>query len=126
VTADGFETTFAVNHLAPFLLTNLLLEPLLKQSAPSRVVNLTSTAFRRGRIDFEDLLGEQKFSGIGAYNNSKLANVLFTYELARRLEGDRGDGELCASGGWWVAPAWAAGSGSRCRSGSCGRWPARS
>ena len=86
VTTDGFETTFAVNHLAPFLLTNLLVE-LLKQSAPSRVVNVTSTAFRRGRIDFEDLQGEQRFSGIGAYNNSKLANVLFTYELARRLKG---------------------------------------
>ena len=86
LTADGLETTFAVNHLAPFLLTNLLVE-LLQQSAPSRVINLTSTAFRRGRIDFEDLQGEQRFSGIGAYNNSKLANVLFTYELARRLEG---------------------------------------
>src|SRR5512132_3239195 len=86
VTADGFETTLAVNHLAPFLLTNLLLE-LLKQSAPSRVVNVTSTAFRRGQIDFDDLQAEQRFSGIGAYNNSKLAIVLFTYELARRLEG---------------------------------------
>jgi retinol dehydrogenase 14 len=84
VTADGFETTFAVNHLAPFLLTNLLLER-LKHSAPSRVVNVTSTAFRRGRIDFDDLQAEQRFSGIGAYNQSKLANVLFTYELARRL-----------------------------------------
>jgi NAD(P)-dependent dehydrogenase (short-subunit alcohol dehydrogenase family) len=86
VTVDGFETTFAVNHLAPFLLTNLLLE-LLKQSAPSRVVNVTSTAFRRGRINFDDLQAEQRFSGIGAYNNSKLAIVLFTYELARRLAG---------------------------------------
>jgi NAD(P)-dependent dehydrogenase (short-subunit alcohol dehydrogenase family) len=86
VTADGLETTFAVNHLGPFLLTNLLLER-LKHSAPSRVVNVTSTAFRRGRIDFDDLQAEQHFSGIGAYNNSKLANVLFTYELARRLQG---------------------------------------
>jgi retinol dehydrogenase-14 len=86
VTADGFETTFAVNHLGPFLLTNLLLER-LKQSAPSRVVNVTSTASRRGRINFDDLQAEQRFSGIGAYHNSKLAIVLFTYELARRLEG---------------------------------------
>jgi retinol dehydrogenase-14 len=86
VTADGFETTFAVNHLGPFLLTNLLLE-LLKHSAPSRVVKVTSTAFRRGRIDFDDLQAERSFSGIGAYNNSKLAIVLFTYELARRLAG---------------------------------------
>jgi retinol dehydrogenase-14 len=86
VTADGFEATFAVNHLAPFLLTNLLLD-LLKQSAPSRVVNVTSTAFRRGQIDFDDLQGERSFNGMHAYPQSKLANVLFTYELARRLEG---------------------------------------
>jgi NAD(P)-dependent dehydrogenase (short-subunit alcohol dehydrogenase family) len=86
VTVDGFETTFAVNHLAPFLLTNLLLD-LLKQSAPSRVVTVTSTAFRRARIDFDDLQGERSFSGFRAYSQSKLANVLFTTELARRLEG---------------------------------------
>jgi retinol dehydrogenase 14 len=88
VTADGFETTFAVNHLAPFLLTNLLLD-LLKRGAPSRVVTVTSTAFRRGRIDFDNLQAERSFSGIRAYSQSKLANVLFTYELARRLEGTR-------------------------------------
>jgi NAD(P)-dependent dehydrogenase (short-subunit alcohol dehydrogenase family) len=86
VTADGFETTFAVNHLGPFLLTNLLLD-LLKQSVPSRIVNLTSTAFRRGRIDFADLQAQQRFEGMQAYSNSKLAVVLFTYELARRLAG---------------------------------------
>jgi retinol dehydrogenase-14 len=86
VTADGFEATFAVNHLGPFLLTNLLLER-LKQSAPSRVVNVTSAASRRGRIDFDDLQGDRSFSGSRAYSQSKLANVLFTYELARRLEG---------------------------------------
>jgi NAD(P)-dependent dehydrogenase (short-subunit alcohol dehydrogenase family) len=86
VTADGFETTFAVNHLAPFLLTNLLLE-LLQNSAPSRIVNVTSTAFRRAQINFDDLQGERSFSGITAYSQSKLANVLFTYELARRLAG---------------------------------------
>jgi NAD(P)-dependent dehydrogenase (short-subunit alcohol dehydrogenase family) len=86
VTPDGLETTFAVNHLAPFLLTNLLLD-LLRRSAPSRVVTVTSTAFRQGRIRFDDLQGEQKFGGIRAYNQSKLANVHFTLELARRLEG---------------------------------------
>jgi retinol dehydrogenase 14 len=86
VTVDGFETTFAVNYLAPFLLTNLLLD-VLERSAPSRIVNVTSTALRRGRIDFEDLQGAQRFEGMQAYNNSKLAIVLFTYELARRLEG---------------------------------------
>ncbi len=86
VTADGFETTFAVNHLGPFLLTNLLLER-LKRSAPSRVVNVTSTAFRRGRIDFDDLQADRSFSGSRAYSQSKLTNVLFTYELARRLAG---------------------------------------
>jgi NAD(P)-dependent dehydrogenase (short-subunit alcohol dehydrogenase family) len=86
VTADGFETTFAVNHLAPFLLTNLLMD-LLQRSAPGRVVNVTSTAFRRARIDFDDLQGERNFNGIRAYSQSKLANVLFTSELARRLEG---------------------------------------
>lgn len=86
VTADGFETTFAVNHLGPFLLTNLLLGA-LKQSAPSRVVNLTSTAFRRGRIDFGDLQAARRFDGMQAYSNSKLAVVVFTYELARRLAG---------------------------------------
>jgi len=86
VTADGLEATFAVNHLGPFLFTNLLLER-LKQSAPSRVVNVTSAASRRGRIDFDDLQGGRSFSGSRAYSQSKLANVLFTYELARRLEG---------------------------------------
>lgn len=86
VTPDGFERTFAVNYLGPFLLTNLLLD-VLERSAPSRIVNVTSTAFRRGRIDFEDLQGERQFVGMQAYSNSKLANVLFTYELARRLAG---------------------------------------
>ncbi len=88
VTVDGFETTFAVNHLAPFLLTNLLLD-LLERSAPSRVVTVSSTAFRRGRIDFDDLQAARSFSGIRAYSQSKLANVLFTNELARRLQGTR-------------------------------------
>ena len=85
VTADGLEHTFALNHLAPFLLTNLLLDR-LKQSAPARVVTVSSHAQAEGRIDFDDLQGERSYSGARAYNQSKLANVLFTYELARRLQ----------------------------------------
>jgi NAD(P)-dependent dehydrogenase (short-subunit alcohol dehydrogenase family) len=85
-TADGLETTFAVNHLAYFLLTNLLLD-LLKASAPSRIVNVASGEQRNGTIDFDDLQGEKGYKTAKAYGQSKLANVLFTYELARRLEG---------------------------------------
>jgi NAD(P)-dependent dehydrogenase (short-subunit alcohol dehydrogenase family) len=84
VTADGLEHTFAVNHIAPFLLTTLLLERLLA-SRPARVVTVSSGAHTQGRIDFEDLQGERHYSGPRAYNQSKLANLLFTYELARRL-----------------------------------------
>jgi NAD(P)-dependent dehydrogenase (short-subunit alcohol dehydrogenase family) len=83
-TTDGLERTFAVNHVAPFLLTNLLLER-LQQSSAARVVTVASHAHKQGRIDFADLQGEQSYSGARAYNQSKLANVLFTYELARRL-----------------------------------------
>jgi len=85
-TEDGLERTFAVNHLAPFLLTHLLLDR-LRSSAPARVVTVSSGAQAMGRIDFDDLQGERSYSGQRAYNQSKLANVLFTYELARRLEG---------------------------------------
>jgi NAD(P)-dependent dehydrogenase (short-subunit alcohol dehydrogenase family) len=85
VTADGLERTFAVNHLAPFLLTSLLLGR-LKQSAPARVVTVSSNVQAIGRIDFDDLQGARSYSGARAYNQSKLANVLFTYELARRLQ----------------------------------------
>jgi retinol dehydrogenase 14 len=84
VTADGLERTYALNHLAPFLLTNLLLDRLM-QSAPARVVTVSSNAQAVGRIDFEDLQGEESYCGARAYTQSKLANVLFTYELARRL-----------------------------------------
>jgi retinol dehydrogenase-14 len=84
VTADGLEHTFALNHLAPYLLTTLLLER-LRQSGPSRVVTVSSNAQAMGRIDFDDLQGEQSYSGGNAYNQSKLANLLFAYELARRL-----------------------------------------
>ncbi len=86
VTADGLEHTFAVNHLAAFLLTNLLLDR-LEHSAPARVVTVSSGAQAMGTIDFDDLQGEHNYSGQRAYNQSKLANVMFTYELARRLEG---------------------------------------
>jgi NAD(P)-dependent dehydrogenase (short-subunit alcohol dehydrogenase family) len=85
VTADGLEHTFAVNHLAGFLLTNLLLDR-LKASAPARIVTVSSGAQVMGRLDFDDLQGERRYSGQRAYNASKLANVMFTYELARRLE----------------------------------------
>ena len=86
VTADGLEHTFALNHLAPFLLTSLLADRLIA-SAPSRVVTVSSHAQGMGKIDFDDLMGERSYSGQRAYNQSKLANVMFTYELARRFEG---------------------------------------
>lgn len=85
-TLDGFELQFAVNHLAPFLLTHLLRQR-LEASAPARVVTVSSEAHRRGRIDFEDIHRERKYSGLGAYTQSKLANLLFNRELARRLAG---------------------------------------
>ena len=85
-TVDGVEAVFATNHLAAFLLTNLLL-PTLKASAPSRIVTVSSGAHTMGKIDFEDLLSVHGYGEIRAYNASKLANVLFTYELARRLAG---------------------------------------
>ncbi len=85
-TADGLERTFALNHLAPFLLTTLLLDR-LTTSAPARIVTVSSGAHASGRIDFDDLQGVRNYSGQRAYSQSKLANVMFTYELARRLEG---------------------------------------
>ena len=86
VTVDGLERTFAVNHLAGFLLTSLLLDR-LRASASSRVVTVSSAAHAMGAIDFDDIQGEHGYSGQKAYNQSKLANVMFTYELARRLAG---------------------------------------
>lgn len=86
VTADGLEHTFALNHLAPFLLTSLLLDRLIA-SAPARIVTVASHAQAMGNIDFGDLMGEAAYSGQRAYNQSKLANVMFTYELSRRLAG---------------------------------------
>lgn len=85
-TADGFEMHIGVNHLGHFLLTHLLLEK-LKKSAPSRVVNVSSLAHHLGRIHFHNLQGEKFYSAGLAYCHSKLANILFTRELARRLKG---------------------------------------
>jgi NAD(P)-dependent dehydrogenase (short-subunit alcohol dehydrogenase family) len=85
-TEDGYELTFAANHLGYFLLTEELIE-LLKKSAPARIVNVASEAHRGGSMNFDDLQGEKSFSGFKAYNQSKLANILFTRELAKRLAG---------------------------------------
>lgn len=85
-TADGLEVVFATNHLAPFLLTNLLL-PVLTASAPARIVIVSSGVQAMGKIGFDDLQSTRSYSEIRVYNQSKLANVLFTYELARRIEG---------------------------------------
>jgi retinol dehydrogenase-14 len=86
LTTDGIEATFAINHLAYFLLTNLLLD-ILKRSAPSRIINVASDAHAYGQVDFENLQGEKKYGGARAYAHSKFENIMFTYELARRLEG---------------------------------------
>ena len=84
VTPYGVEKTFLVNHLAPFLLTNLLLD-LLTISEPARIINVSSEGHRQGTIDFNDLDFKHSYFGMKAYGRSKLANILFTYELARRL-----------------------------------------
>jgi len=86
VTVDGYEETLAVNHLAPILLTSLL-APLLRASAPSRVITVASRVERMGRIHFDDLQLEHGYGPVRAYAQSKLANILFTYELAVRLTG---------------------------------------
>lgn len=86
VTNEGLERTLAVNQLAPFLLTHLLLKR-LQDSAPARVVLVTSGTHGQGRVDFDNLQGERKYAGMSAYATSKLMNVMFSYSLARRLEG---------------------------------------
>lgn len=87
ITVDGYEMTFALNHLANFLLSNLLLD-MLKASAPARIVNVSSRAHRMAELDFNDLqTAHYGYGGYKAYGRSKLANIMFTYELARRLEG---------------------------------------
>ncbi|GHO55714.1 SDR family oxidoreductase [Ktedonobacter robiniae] len=86
VTPDGLEDTFATNYLAPFLLTELLLD-VLKASAPARIVNVSSSGHTTGNIDFEDLQGVHRYSFMKAYTQSKLAQIYFTYELAAQLKG---------------------------------------
>jgi retinol dehydrogenase 14 len=86
LTVDGLELQFAVNHLAYFLLTNLLLDR-LKAGTPARIINVSSGAHAGTGIEFGDLQGERGYDGNHAYSQSKLANILFTYELARRLQG---------------------------------------
>ena len=86
VTADGLERTFALNHMSYFVLTSVLLERLLA-SAPARVVNTASNAHRKGRLDFADLQAAKSYRPFAVYGTSKLANILFTRELAARLSG---------------------------------------
>jgi retinol dehydrogenase-14 len=85
-TAEGIESTLATNHLAPFLLTDLLLD-LLKKSAPSRIVTTASEAERWGRMDFDDLQSEKRYGAFPVYGMTKLANIMFTIDLGERLEG---------------------------------------
>jgi NAD(P)-dependent dehydrogenase (short-subunit alcohol dehydrogenase family) len=86
VTVDGLEMQFAVNHLAYFLLTNLLLSE-LRAGAPSRIINVSSGAHAHAALDFDDLQSERGYQPKPVYSRSKLANILFTYELSRRLQG---------------------------------------
>jgi NAD(P)-dependent dehydrogenase (short-subunit alcohol dehydrogenase family) len=86
VTAEGFEQTFAVDYLAPFLLTYELLD-LLKASAPSRIINVSSGLAKNGKIVFDDLQNEKNYKGMQAYSNAKLMLMMFSYELSRRLQG---------------------------------------
>lgn len=86
LTSGGLESHFAVNVLAPFLLTNLLL-PVLRASAPSRVINVGSATHHGGHVDFDNLQGEREYGFLRSYSNSKLEILLLSYELARRIEG---------------------------------------
>jgi NAD(P)-dependent dehydrogenase (short-subunit alcohol dehydrogenase family) len=114
VSADGIEATLAVNHLAPFLLTRLLL-PALEAAAPARVLTVSSSLARWGRIDFSDLQQTRRYNGTRAYLQSKLANVMFTLSLAERLT-TRGVSAVCVYPGlvatdllrerWWWRAAW--------------------
>jgi retinol dehydrogenase-14 len=111
LTVDGIEMTFAVNHLGYFLLTNLLLD-LLKRSAPARVVTVASIGHRQGTLDFADLGYERGYAIMRAYKRSKLANVLFAAELARRLTGTGVTSNSVHPGSvatniWSGAPLWA-------------------
>src|SRR5262245_10693520 len=111
-TVDGLEMTFAVNHLAYFLLTHQL-EGTLRESAPARVVNVSSEAHRRAQPDLDDLQAERRYNGWRAYCRSKLLNLLFTYELARRLEGTGVTANAVHPG--WVATGFAGNNGWRGR-----------
>jgi len=85
-TEEGYELTFAVNHLAPFLLTHLLMEP-LKAADQGRIINVSSEGHRIGKLNFDNLMLERDYSNIKSYANSKLANILFTKELNKKIEG---------------------------------------
>ncbi len=108
LTVDGLERTVAVNHLAYFLLTRLLLDT-LKASAPARIVNVSSAAHRRATIDFDNLMGQQSYNGWRQYCRTKLMNLLFTCELARRLEGTGVTANALHPG--WVATRFGANNG---------------
>jgi NAD(P)-dependent dehydrogenase (short-subunit alcohol dehydrogenase family) len=110
LTADGLEMTFAVNHLAYFLLTRLLLDT-LRASAPARIINVSSGAHHGADMAFDDLMGEKRYSAWRAYQKSKLANLLFTYELARRLQGSGVTVNALHPG--WVATGFGKGNGWR-------------
>jgi NAD(P)-dependent dehydrogenase (short-subunit alcohol dehydrogenase family) len=114
MSADGIEATLAVNHLAPFLLTHLLL-PSLRAATSARVVTVSSSLARWGRIDFDDLESERRYNGTRAYLQSKLANIMFTLSLAERLVGS-GVSAVCVYPGlvltdlmrerWWWRARW--------------------
>jgi len=110
--ADGIEMTFALDYLSPFLLTNLLLET-LAASAPARIVNVTSMMHKLARIDLDDLEAKNGYSAQRAYGQSKLALLLFTYELARRLEGTGVTANAVHPG--WVATKIGLGGGALAR-----------
>jgi NAD(P)-dependent dehydrogenase (short-subunit alcohol dehydrogenase family) len=110
LTVDGLEMTFAVNHVAYFLLTQLLLD-LLKASAPARIINVSSEAHRKGSIDFDDPMGQRSYSGWRQYCRTKLMNLLFTFELAQRLAGSGVTVNALHPG--WVATGFGANNGWR-------------
>ncbi|UCE11918.1 MAG: SDR family oxidoreductase [Candidatus Thorarchaeota archaeon] len=110
LTTDGFESNLAVNYLGSFLLTHELL-PILRSSAPSRVINLTSGLHKRANVDFDDLQSKRKFSWRDAYGGAKLLLIMYTYELARRLEGTGVTVNVVSPG--FVATNLGGGTGSR-------------
>jgi NAD(P)-dependent dehydrogenase (short-subunit alcohol dehydrogenase family) len=110
VTSEGFEQTFAVNYLAPFLLTHELLD-LLKAGAPSRIINVSSGLAKNGKVDFDDLQNERNYKGMQAYSNAKLMLMMFTYALSRRLAGSGVTANVLTPG--FVATNLGKNSGSR-------------